>query len=269
MRIALYQCQACTADVARNLERLHAAALSAAATGAQLLLCPEMMLTGYNLGRARIQTLAEPRDGPGAARVAAIAAAAGIAIAYGYPERADGDVFNAARLVDRHGAPCLDYRKTHLFGAAERAVFSAGDTVGMTATVDGWQVSLLICYDVEFPESVRLCALAGAELVLVPTALMQPYERLPAVLMPARAHENQLYVAYANYCGQEGDLDYCGNSVIAAPDGRCLGTAAQDEILLFAEIDRASLDASRRLNTYLADRRPALYGELVAPAPSA
>jgi 5-aminopentanamidase len=269
VKLALSQYQPSPADPAANLARLRDLAHRAARAGAGLLLCPEMTLTGYAIGRARTHALATARGDALAAEVAAIAASAGIAIVYGYPERDGTRVYNAARLVDRDGIARLDYRKTHLFGDAERATFSAGATIGDTAVVADWRVALLICYDVEFPEAVRLCALAGAEVVLVPTALMQPYASLPAVLIPARAYENQCYVAYANYCGREGDLVYCGNSVIAAPDGRCLARAAAHEALLYADFDRDALHASRRLNTYFSDRRPPLYAGLCAPSPDA
>ncbi|MCZ6888908.1 MAG: carbon-nitrogen hydrolase family protein [Gammaproteobacteria bacterium] len=267
MRVAVYQCRSWTADVERNLSRLEHTARGAAADGARILVCPELMLTGYNIGRDRIRALAEPADGPSAERIAAIAAETGIAIVYGYPERAGDETYNAAQLIDRNGTARLNYRKTHLFGDAEREAFTAGTDLSRVTDVDGWTIGLMVCYDVEFPEAVRLLALAGADLVLVPTALMQPYDGLPDVLIPARAYENQLYLAYANYWGTEGDLSYCGSSVIASPDGRCLAHAGAEEELFSTDISRDALASSRRINTYLADRRPALYGALISKRP--
>lgn len=265
MRIALYQCCAGTADVARNLARLDTMAGRAATDGADVLVCPELMLSGYNIGAARLRALAEAVDGPAASRVAAIASRHAIAIAYGYPERASGGLYNSALLIDRMGTVRLNYRKTHLFGPDERALFDCGTDLSSVVELDGWRVGLLICYDIEFPEAARALALAGADLVLVPTALMQPYARLPDVLLPARAYENQFYLAYANYCGTEGDLDYCGTSLVAAPDGETLARAGDTEVLIGADISRTRLADSRRLNTYLVDRRPALYTPLTAP----
>ena len=72
--------------------------------------------------------------------------------------------------------------------------------------IGGLKAALLICYDVEFPESVRALALAGAELVIVPTALMQPFDVVAKTIVPARAYENQLFVAYANRCGSGGRI---------------------------------------------------------------
>jgi len=267
MRITLYQCQSWAADVERNLSRVAHAASRAAADGAGILLCPELMLTGYNVGRDPIGDLAESVDGPAAQRIAAIAAANNIAIVYGYPERAGDAIYNAAQLIDRDGTARLNYRKTHLFGNAERETFTAGKDLSQVTDIDGWMIGILVCYDVEFPEPVRLLALAAAELVLVPTALMQPYDALPSILIPARAYENQLYVAYANYCGTAGNVTYCGSSLIAAPDGRCLAHAGRAEEMPSADISHDVLIASRRGNTYLADRRPALYGALVSKRP--
>ena len=85
--------------------------------------------------------------------------------------------------------------------------------------LDGWRLGLLICYDVEFPENARALALAGADLIAAPTANMDPYEVVATTLVPARAYENQVYFAYANYCGHEGEISYCGQSCVVAPDG--------------------------------------------------
>ena len=259
LRVALWQGAPGSGDVNANLDVIESCARSAREQGADVLIFPEMMLTGYNIGSQQIAKLAERSVGASAERVARIAARFELAIAYGYPERDGDDVYNAALLIDSNGRTLLNYRKAHLFGAAEKATFQAGERLDAVATLNGWTVGLLICYDVEFPEATRLLALAGADLVLVPTALMTPYESLPGVLIPARAYENQIYLAYANYCGSEGNLDYCGNSVIASPAGDRLALADQDETLLLADISATGLAASRKLNTYLADRRPQLY----------
>ena len=136
-----------------------------------------------------------------------------------------------------------DYRKCHLFGELDRAMFRAGS--GPSALVDlcGVRIGLLICYDVEFPESVRLLALAGADLVAVPTALMDPFEVVARTVVPARAIENQVFLAYANRCGREGDLRYCGQSCVVGPDGADLARAGRGEELILAELDLERLAA--------------------------
>jgi 5-aminopentanamidase len=260
MRVAIHQCEPRPGDVAANLERLGRAAAQAATAGADLLVCPEMVLTGYNIGREAVARLAEPRDGGAAQAIREIAREHGLAIVYGYPERGDdGRVFNAAQLVGAGGEALANYRKTHLFGDLDREQFSASDAAPATVALGEWQVGLLICYDVEFPETVRTLALAGADLVLTPTANMVPYDVVARTIVPARAYESQVYVAYANYCGREAEIEYCGLSCIAGPDGTDTARAGRGEELVIGDLDRADLDASRTVTPYLADRRPELY----------
>ena len=115
MRVALYQCPPLPLDVAGNLERLHR--LAHEASGADLLVLPEMFLTGYNIGAEAVGALAEAQDGESARTIAELARSAGLAILYGYPERAaNGQIYNAVQLIDAHGQRLCNYRKTHLFG---------------------------------------------------------------------------------------------------------------------------------------------------------
>jgi len=113
---------------------------------------------------------------------------------------------------------------------------------------------------VEFPEAVRAVALRGADLLIAPTANMQGFDTVPLTLVPARAYENQLFVAYANACGREGELVYGGLSGVAAPDGSLLAQAGRGDALLV--VDLVADHPGRRLNSYLADRRPDTYGAL-------
>ena len=108
---------------------------------------------------------------------------------------------------------------------------------------------------------MRSLALQGAELIAAPTALMFPYTQIPRVLIPTRALENQVFVAYANRIGTEGNLKYCGLSTIADPDGNVLAQAGEEETLLIAEIDRTAIEKTRAVFSYLDDRRPNLYQE--------
>ncbi|MEQ8813445.1 MAG: carbon-nitrogen hydrolase family protein [Thalassobaculum sp.] len=263
MRIALLQCAPGAPDTAAGLARLDAAASRAAAAGAALLVTPEMFLTGYAIGPEAVATLAEPADGPAAREAAAIARRHGVALLYGWPER-DGDaVYNAVQLIDADGRRLAGYRKTHLFGAVDRGQFSAGRTLSPVVEVGGpqgaFRVALAVCYDIEFPEVARALALAGAEAILVPTANMAPFHSVATRLVPARAEENTVFVAYANYVGHEGGFDYCGLSCVCSPDGRDLARAGTGEELLVADLDRARIDAARTSLTYLRDRRPGLY----------
>ncbi|MBA1231078.1 carbon-nitrogen hydrolase family protein [Pseudomonas viridiflava] len=263
MRVALYQCTPLPLDVSGNLTRLQQQAKVAAAQGAQVLVCPEMFLTGYNIGAHACAELAQAQDGPAATRIAEMAREQGIAILYGYPERsAEQQIYNAVQLIDSHGNRLSNYRKTHLFSDLDKSMFAAGEALGPVVELNGWRVGMLICYDVEFPENTRRLALDGAELILVPTANMAPFDFVCDVTVRARAFENHCYVVYANYCGSEGEIRYCGLSSVCAPDGSRPALAAQDEALLIADLDRAQLTQTRTVNDYFKDRRPGLYSAL-------
>ncbi|MEU0532748.1 carbon-nitrogen hydrolase family protein [Amycolatopsis tolypomycina] len=228
------------------------------AVDADLVVTAEMITTGYHIG-ARTHELAEPADGPTAARMSAWARQTGTAIAYGYPETDGEHVYNSVQLIDATGTRLANYRKTHLFGDLDKAWFTPGDDPVVQADLGGLRVGLLICYDVEFPELVRAHALAGTELLVVPTALMSPYELVADTLVPARAYESQLFVAYANRCDTERELTYCGRSCVVAPTGEVLARAGAGPEVIAADVTRDALIASRLENTHLADRRPDLY----------
>ncbi|MEU1302312.1 carbon-nitrogen hydrolase family protein [Streptomyces shenzhenensis] len=258
MRTALLQSSGRPGSVVENFKVLDAAAARAAAAGAALLATPEMFLTGYAIG-AGIGRLAEPADGDWADAVADIAGRHGLAIVYGYPERTDAAVHNSAQLISADGTRLANYRKTHLFGRFERDHFAPGDRPVVQAELNGLTVGLLICYDVEFPENVRAHALAGTDLLVVPTAQMHPYQFVAESLVPVRAFENQMYVAYVNRVGAEGEFEFVGLTTLAGPDGIARARAGRAEELVVADADPGFLAASRRANPYLRDRRPGLY----------
>ncbi|MEH0581908.1 MULTISPECIES: carbon-nitrogen hydrolase family protein [Streptomyces] len=262
MRTALLQSSGRPGLVVENLKVLDEAAGRAAAAGAGLLVAPELFLTGYAIGDD-IARLAEPADGASADAVAELAARHGLAIAYGYPERDGETVYNAAQLVSADGARLVGYRKTHLFGCFEHEHFTPGDRPVVQAELNGLTVGLMICYDVEFPENVRAHALAGTDLLVVPTAQMHPFQFVAESMIPVRAFENQMYVAYVNRVGREGEFEFVGLSTLAGPDGVARARAGRGEELLFADADPVALAASREANPYLKDRRPGLYGSLV------
>ncbi|MFE7837598.1 carbon-nitrogen hydrolase family protein [Streptomyces sp. NPDC057474] len=262
MRTALLQSSGRPGSVVGNLKVLDEAAGRAAAAGAGLVVAPEMFLTGYAIGDD-IGRLAEAADGDSADAVAEIAGRQGVAIAYGYPERAGDAVFNSAQLVSADGVRLANYRKTHLFGCFERDHFTPGERSVVQAELGGLRVGILICYDVEFPENVRAHALAGTELLVVPTAQMHPFQFVAESMIPVRAFENQMYVAYVNRVGREGEFEFVGLSTLAGPDGVARTRAGRGDDLVLADVDRAFLAASRETNPYLQDRRPGLYGSLV------
>lgn len=240
---------------AQALTALDTAATQASAQGASLLVCPEMSLTGYQIGAAQVAALAEPADGPLAQAVAAIAQRHRVAIVYGYPEHhTEGRPYNAVQFIDANGQRLAHYRKTHLFGDVDRAQFSPGPQAPAVFAWRGWRLGLLICYDIEFPEPARMLALQGADAVLVPTANMLEFDEVQRVLLPARALENRLFVAYANACGQEGTTTYGGLSIACGPMGAVLAQAARGEALLITSLDPHSLRLARQTSP-LHDRR--------------
>ncbi|TXS46002.1 carbon-nitrogen hydrolase [Streptomyces sp. uw30] len=262
MRTALLQSSGRPGSTFENLKVLDEAAGRAAAAGAGLLVAPEMFLTGYAIGDD-IARLAEPADGDCADTIAETASRHGLAIVYGYPERAGESVYNSAQLISADGTRLANYRKTHLFGCFERDHFTPGEQQVVQAELDGVRVGILICYDVEFPENVRAHALAGTDLLVVPTAQMHPFQFVAESMIPVRAFENQMYVAYVNRVGQEGEFEFVGLSTLAGPDGVARTRAGRGEELVLADVDPAFVAASREANPYLQDRRPGLYGSLV------
>jgi len=261
MKIAVCQAEGVNGDVAKAIDLVRSQAEVAASRGASLVVFPEMFLTGYNIGEA-VFKLAEPSEGPSAAAVAAISRKTGVAILYGYPEREGDRIFNSALLIHPARGAVANYRKTHLYGVEEQRLFVPGDGLAV-AELEGLKVGILICYDVEFPEAVRALALAGAELIAVPTALIQPFDIVARTLVPARAFENQVYVAYAGMCGNEGGLSYCGLSCIIGPDGQDLSRVGTRPALLLADLDPSAISRGRNSNPYLSDRHPELYGRLL------
>lgn len=255
-RVAAWQCPPAPLDVAGNLRRLDEACASAAARQAEVLVTPEMFTSGYGITPDEAARLAEDAGGPTEAAVAAIARRHGLAIVYGHPERAAGGrAYNAATLVGPDGAVRGRHRKVHLFGDLDRALFVANAEPPAAFDFDGARVGILICYDVEFPEAVRRLAVDGARTVLVPTANMTGCEEVQEFLVRARACENGCGVVYANYCGADDVFEYNGRSVICGPDGEVLAEAdAKSEQILVADLP------GRAKGTYLADRRPGLYG---------
>ena len=257
MRIALLQMAAVPGQVADNLASIEQGAAEAARAGAELLIAPELATVGYGAGDM-ILGLAEPGDGAQIAGLSSIAASNGLAIVAGFPER-DGDrIYNSAVFTAPQAEPVI-YRKSHLYGAYERSLFTPGDPIATIIPWRGIRIGLLICYDVEFPENVRRLALGGADLAAVPTALPTgPYAAfISERMIPVRAFENELFVAYANHTGQDDRFIYAGLSHVASPDGRTLAAASADQTgIILAEIRPQDYVASLAPNSYLSDLLP-------------
>jgi len=109
---------------------------------------------------------------------------------------------------------------------------------------------------------VRRLSLEGAELILTPTALMSPWTTVADIVVPTRAYESQLFIAYANFCGSEYEQHYVGHSCIAGPDCSNLAKAGDKEIMLLATLNKSSMTQMRTALPYHRDRRPELYDAL-------
>jgi predicted amidohydrolase len=254
-RVAAWQCLPGPLDVAGNLRRLDAVCASAAVRQVEVLVTPEMFTSGYAITLGEVLRFAEDAGGPTEAAVAEIARRHGLAIVYGHPERAPGGgAYNAATMIGPDGVVRGRHRKVHLYGDVDRGQFVANPARPAAFGFRESRVGMLICYDVEFPESVRSLAVDGARIVFVPTANMVGCEEVQEVLVRARACENNCGVVYANYCGADEVFEYNGLSMICGPRGEVLAQAkAQAEELVIADVPGESP------GTYLADRRADLY----------
>jgi predicted amidohydrolase len=256
VRIAALQSAGHPSDVTANLAELDSAAATASAGGASLLITPELFLTGYDIGDDVRRLAKQDLLGP----CGELATEHGIALVVGYPELTpDGAMYNSAAYIDPSGEALEVHRKTHLFGELDRHHFAEGSRAVTLVDHQDVRVAMMICYDVEFPESARLAALAGAHLIAVPTAQMQPFELVADVVIRTRAWENQVYVAYANHDGVEGGTTYVGRSSIVAPDGSVLDRRETGTGLLWADVDPEQVRRGQQANPYLADLRPSLY----------
>lgn len=256
MRIAVLQMEATADGVAANLATIAAAAAQATAAGADVLVAPELAIPGYGAGDA-LRDLAEPADGAQVNALAGLAAANRIAIVAGFAELAGDAIYNAAAFVDPSGSRLI-YRKRWLYGPYEKALFAPGEAPSPLIDIAGVTVGLLICFDVEFPECVRALALAGAEAVLVPTALPESDDAalIADRMIPVRAFESQVAVAYANWAGRDARFVYAGQSCIVMPDGRDAARApAEGRTLLVANYMPGDFADSRASNPYLDELR--------------
>ncbi len=253
LKIAIYQYAARPETPAERVDRLAGVATELRGRDMDLLVCPELFTSGYNIGPA-VRTLAEPRDGPTLGRLAGLARESGIALLAGYPERDGEAVFNAAICFGPDGGLLANHRKLHLPSDFEKESFRTGDSLTLF-DLKGVRLAILICYDAEFPEPARAAARAGAQVIVVPTALREQYRHVSRAVMPTRAFENGCFLTYANYAGEEGDWRYCGESCIVGPDGHDLARAGNAETVIEAALDMVDLARARETIPYLKDAR--------------
>jgi predicted amidohydrolase len=253
----VYQPEARDEEPEDRLVRLAGIFQDTAARQCDLVLCPELYMSGYFIDD-KILERAEPSVGPFAEKVCAIAREHQCAIVYGYPELAGNAVFNSALCAGPDGQVAANHRKNLLPYDYEEKYFRPG-AQPTSFELKGWKVGMVICYEVEFPEPVRYYAQSGCDLVLAPTALTEHWPVVARRVVPARAFENNIYVAYANHCGDEGGNRYLGDSVIASPYGEDAARAGSGECVISARLERAEIAKARSRLHFLEDVGQSCY----------
>lgn len=271
IRVSCIQFEPVFGAVEENLARSAALIRDAAAQGSMLIVLPELANTGYVFEtKDEALQLGEPvPDGRSAAAWGALARELGIHIVAGITERAGDTLYNSALVTGPQGY-IGTYRKAHLWDR-ENLVFAKGDLGFPVFDTALGRIGVAICYDGWFPETFRTMALAGAEIVCVPTNWV-PMPDQPAgeaamanVLHRAAAHSNGIFIACADRIGTERGQPFEGQSLIVGPRGWALaGPASRDRPeTLSAVVDLDEATRAKDLNSFnsvLRDRRSDVYG---------
>ena len=291
LKVGLVQ-QPAWPDKARSLAESEAGIRELANAGAQLVMLQELHATHYfcQTEDTDVFDLAEPLDGPTGTRLAALAKELDIVLVGSlFERRAPGLYHNTAVVYDRDRGRVGHYRKMHIPddpGFYEKFYFTPGDQDeardrGFTPIDTSLgRLGVLVCWDQWYPEAARLMALAGAELLLYPTAIgWHPPDDTPekrrqkeAWTLIQRSHgvANGLPVIVANRVGHETDpsgatpgIDFWGGSFICGPQGELLAHAGEEAERMLVTLDMARSEEVRRIWPYLRDRRIDAYGDLV------
>jgi len=262
MKIAAVQMSAVPGDVPGNLEAIRLWTRAGARAGCRLMLFPETSDLGYDLptiarhGRDHWPQVQDVLSG--LAREHSMALVCGVCL----PE--PEGLANALAAFGPDGQILALYRKIHLFSTAtadETRIFVPGSEIACF-DLDGIRFGLSICYDLRFPELFRVQALRGCQALLVASAWPRTRADVWQTLCTARAVENQCFLLGANRVGETGAFPCAGQSILASPVGETmLGTPDREELLL-GEIDPVRVLSARNAIPALAQRRPALYGEV-------
>src|SRR5215510_3337111 len=268
---------------AENVERAVSMLEQAAGQGARVICLPELFRSQYFCQREdpALFELAEQIPGPTTERMSAIARKSrSVVIVPVFERRAPGLYHNSAVVIDADGSISGIYRKMHIPDDPayyEKYYFAPGDLGFRAFDTAVGKVGTLICWDQWYPEGARLTALAGADLLLYPTAIgWHPAEKAEfgeaqraawQTIQRAHAIANGVYVAAVNRVGHEGPagggLEFWGSSFACDPFGRVIAEASTgSEELLFFECDRARQEDIRRNWPFLRDRRIDAYGPI-------
>lgn len=252
MKVAVYQAEAGLHSWQERLEQLDLALLSHASEKPEVVVCPELFVSGY-ANPYEVRDLSVNKRSETIGQLADLASRHGVDLCVGYPEISGEKRFNSACYLTARGELMANHRKRVLPSEYEKELFDTDNELTVFDAPSGWRIAILVCYEVEFPEAVRACANAGAQLVLVPTALGEAWTVVSRQLVPTRAFENNVFLAYANYSGDDESGHYIGDSVIVSPRGRDLVRAGSKPAMLFAELDVNEIEEARERLPYLAD----------------
>ncbi|MCM0081684.1 carbon-nitrogen hydrolase [Geomonas sp. Red32] len=285
MKVALVQ-QGLRQDREANIEASAAGIRNAAREGARLVVLQEL-----HTGRYFCQTeetgcfdMAEPVPGPSTEYFGKLAKELGVVIVTSlFERRAPGLYHNTAVVLEADGSIAGKYRKMHIPDDPafyEKFYFTPGDLGFEPIRTSVGSLGVLVCWDQWYPEAARLMALAGAELLIYPTAIGwdprdvpdEQQRQLDAWVTVQRGHAvaNGIPVLVANRVGLENDpsgqgagIQFWGNSFVAGPQGEFLARGGEQEELLLVDIDRRRSEDVRRIWPFLRDRRIDYYGDLV------
>jgi len=254
IKLALCQISSKRENKDANLQKIETLTKRAKQEGVDLVVFPEMSLTGYVL-HDQVYGLAETIPGPSVKRVEELAKKAGMHIIFGMPElceKAQATIYNTAVLVGPKGL-IGKYRKRYFRPGYEPAAFQT----------DLGNIGLTICYDIFFPEVFRLPRLKGAQLIVCISASPAVRSTYFEILTTARALENTAYLAYVNLSGMEDGLQFWGGSRLVSPTGDVLAKAKYDEEdFVICEVDYADLRTAETFIPTLRDLRPELFDKL-------
>ena len=270
VRVACCQLMPTVGQKRANLDKCASFIARAAKGGANVIVLPELASSGYVFEtRAEALSLADAYDGgETTTEWARLARDLNVHIVGGFCENADGTLYNAAVLLGPQGPVGL-FRKVHLWGE-ENLFFKPGDLGFPVFTTPHGVLGAAICYDGWFPETYRTMALAGVELVCVPTNWVPipgqdpKREAMANVLTMASAHSNSICIAAADRVGTERGQPFIGQSLIVGHTGWPVGGPASptEETIVFADLDLAEAKRARCWNEFnhpLRDRRPEAY----------
>jgi predicted amidohydrolase len=266
IKLALAQISSRRESKKRNLQKIEEFTVKAKEKAADLVIFPELSLTGYVL-HDQIYELAETIPGPSTKRIEDLAKKTGMHIIFGMPELSEktkATIFNTAVFVGQKGF-IGKYRKMYLPTHSvfeEKRYFRSGYQTATFNTPIG-NIGLFICYDIFFPEICRLTRLKGAELMVCISASPAVRRGYFEILTAARALENTAFLAYVNLVGVEDGLQFWGGSRLVSPTGAPLAKAKYDEEdLVICEIDYRDIRPAETFIPTLRDLRPELFEEL-------